>query len=198
MWAENDSQLLPTSCWWLAADGWSRDKSSKLSCNNSWVKVFVGPCDIGQDNGGYESVYASTWSDCGEGWMCLACDSVLWIADGVIVSGSCVCDVIVRVPMVWFALLACNCYSPSFHLFYIKQTFCQVSKSMGMCLPQVTSWIIWSVHGAIHWAESFNNRALIRSNRMALLVCKVFSCLRTKDSVILEKVNKFSLPIQWD
>ena len=37
--------------------------------------------------------------------------------------------------------------------------------------------------GAMHSAESFNNRALIRSSPMALLVFKVFSCLRTKDSV---------------
>ena len=39
----------------------------------------------------------------------------------------------------------------------------------------------------MHSAESLNNRALIRSSPIALLVFKVFNCLRTKDSVILQK-----------
>ena len=43
--------------------------------------------------------------------------------------------------------------------------------------------------GAMHSAESFNNRALIRSSPIALLVFKVFNCLRTKDSVILQEEN---------
>ena len=76
-----DSQLLPSSLWCLAADGWLRDKSSKSwksSCSNSWVKVFAGPCDMGQDNGVNESLYGSKWND----WV-----YVLWIADGVIRSG---------------------------------------------------------------------------------------------------------------
>ena len=41
----------------------------------------------------------------------------------------------------------------------------------------------------MHSAESLNNRTLIRSSPIALLVFKVFSCLRTKDSVILQKEN---------
>ena len=49
--------------------------------------------------------------------------------------------------------------------------------------------------GAIHWAESFNNRALIRSSPIALLVFKFFNCLRTKDSVILQKENDLLLPL---
>ena len=48
--------------------------------------------------------------------------------------------------------------------------------------------------GAIHSAESFNNRVLIRSSPIALLVFKVFNCLRTKDSVILKKENDLLLP----
>lgn len=48
--------------------------------------------------------------------------------------------------------------------------------------------------GAMHSAESFNNRALIRSSPIALLVFKDFNCLRTKDSVILQKKNDLSLP----
>ena len=44
--------------------------------------------------------------------------------------------------------------------------------------------------GAMHSAESFNNRAPIRSSPIALLVFKVFNCLRTKDSVILQKEIK--------
>ena len=43
--------------------------------------------------------------------------------------------------------------------------------------------------GAMHSAESFNNRALIRSSPIALLVFKVFKGLRTKDSLILQKEN---------
>ena len=49
--------------------------------------------------------------------------------------------------------------------------------------------------GAMHWAESFNNRALIRSSPIALLVFKFFNCLRTKDSVILQKENDLLLPL---
>ena len=48
--------------------------------------------------------------------------------------------------------------------------------------------------GAMHSAESFNNRALIRSSPIALLVFKVFKGLRTKDSVILQKENDILLP----
>ena len=48
--------------------------------------------------------------------------------------------------------------------------------------------------GAMHSAESFNNRALIRSSPTALLVFKVFNCLRTKDSVIIQKKNDLLLP----
>ena len=46
----------------------------------------------------------------------------------------------------------------------------------------------------MHSAESFNNRALIRSSPIALLVFKVFNCLRKKDSVILQKENDLLLP----
>ena len=46
----------------------------------------------------------------------------------------------------------------------------------------------------MHSAESFNNRALIRSSPIALLVFKVFICLRTKDSVILQKESDLLLP----
>ena len=46
----------------------------------------------------------------------------------------------------------------------------------------------------MHSAESFNNRALIRSSPIALLVFKVFNWLRTKDSVILQKENELLLP----
>ena len=42
--------------------------------------------------------------------------------------------------------------------------------------------------------ESLNNRALIRSSPIALVVFKVFNCLRTKDSVILQKGNDLLLP----
>ena len=48
--------------------------------------------------------------------------------------------------------------------------------------------------GAMHSAESFNNCALIRSGPIALLVFKVFNCLRTKDSVILQKESDLLLP----
>ena len=48
--------------------------------------------------------------------------------------------------------------------------------------------------GAMHSAESFNNRAIIRSSPTALLVFKVFNCLRTKDSVIIQKKNDLLLP----
>ena len=48
--------------------------------------------------------------------------------------------------------------------------------------------------GAMHSAESFNNRAIIRSSPTALLVFKVFNCLRTKDSVIIQKKNGLLLP----
>ena len=46
----------------------------------------------------------------------------------------------------------------------------------------------------MHSAESLNNRTLIRSSPIALLVFKVFNCLRTKDSVILQKENDLLLP----
>jgi len=49
--------------------------------------------------------------------------------------------------------------------------------------------------GAMHSAESLNNRAPIRSNPIALLVFKVFNCLRTKDSVILQKENNFIIAV---
>ena len=49
--------------------------------------------------------------------------------------------------------------------------------------------------GAMHSAESFSSRALIRSSPIALLVFKVFNCLKTKDSVILQKENDLSLPL---
>ena len=49
--------------------------------------------------------------------------------------------------------------------------------------------------GAMHLAESFSSRALIRSSPIALLVFKVFNCLKTKDSVILQKENDLSLPL---
>ena len=48
--------------------------------------------------------------------------------------------------------------------------------------------------GAMHSAESFNNRALIRSSPIALLVFKVFKGLRTKNSLILQKENNILLP----
>ena len=48
--------------------------------------------------------------------------------------------------------------------------------------------------GAMHSAETFNNRALIRSSPIALLVFKVFNYFRTKDSVILQKENDLLLP----
>ena len=47
----------------------------------------------------------------------------------------------------------------------------------------------------MHSAESFSSRALIRSSPIALLVFKVFNCLKTKDSVILQKKNDLSLPL---
>ena len=47
--------------------------------------------------------------------------------------------------------------------------------------------------GVMHSAESLNNRALIRSSPIALLVFKIFNCLRTKDSVILQKENDLFL-----
>ena len=49
--------------------------------------------------------------------------------------------------------------------------------------------------GAMHLAESFNNRAIIRSSPIALLGFKVFNCLRTKNSVILQKENDLLLPL---
>ena len=45
----------------------------------------------------------------------------------------------------------------------------------------------------MHSAESLNNRTLTRSSPIALLVFKVFNCLRTKDSVILQKENDLLL-----
>ena len=48
--------------------------------------------------------------------------------------------------------------------------------------------------GAMHSAGSFNTRALIRSSHIPLLVFKVFNCLRTKDSVILQKESDLLLP----
>ena len=46
----------------------------------------------------------------------------------------------------------------------------------------------------MHSAESLNNRTLIRSSPIALLVFKVFKGLRTKDSVILQKENDILMP----
>ena len=52
--------------------------------------------------------------------------------------------------------------------------------------------------GAMYSAESFNNRALIRSSSIALLVFKVFNYLRTNDSVILQKENDLLLPFHGE
>ena len=48
----------------------------------------------------------------------------------------------------------------------------------------------------MHWAASFNNRAIKRSSPIASLVLKVsIACLRTKDSVILQKEKDLFLPL---
>ena len=81
------------------------------------------------------------------------------------------------------------CYNRYNRLLWRRRSPYHISKSVEKWLKSLVSI------GAMHWAESFNNRALIRSSPIALLVFKFFNCLRTKDSVILQKENDLLLPL---